>query len=82
MLSFPEAFPALIPATADKEEVELLTYKRWFHGSWPLRYFYYVTDRPCAYPLDGLRHTHELMLSKLPCFIMAINGGVLACILA
>ena len=82
MLSFPEGFPALIPATADEGEVELLTYKRWYHGSRPLHYFLTVTFQPRTTPLTDPRHEHELMFSKLPCFSMAEHGRYLAWILA
>ena len=81
MLSFPDALPALIPATADGGEVELLTYKRWYHGSRPLLYFLSVTFRLRRTPLTGPQHVHELMFSKLPCFSVTFNGRYLAWIL-
>ena len=81
MLSFTNASTALVPATADEGEVELLTYKRWYHGSRPLRYFLSVTFRPRTTPLTGPQHVHELMFSKLPCFSVTFNGRCLAWIL-
>ena len=61
--------------------MELLTYKRWYHGSRPLRYFLFVTFRPRTTTLTGPRHVHELMFSKLPCFSVAFNGRHLAWII-
>ena len=81
MLSFPDAFPALIPATADEDEVELLTYKRWYHGSLTVMLLISVTFRPRTTPLTGPQRVHELMFSELPCFSVTFNGRYLARIL-
>ena len=81
MLSFSNASTALVPATADAGEVDLLTYKRWYHGSRLLRYFLSVTFRPRTTTLTGPRHVHELMFSKLPTFSVTFNGRYLALIL-
>ena len=70
MLSFTNASTALVPATADVGEVELLTHKRWYHGSRPLRYFLSVTFRPRTTPLTDPRHEHELM-----CSVVGSPGG-------
>ena len=78
MLSFSNAFPALVPTTADARDVELLKYKRWNHESRLLHYFLSVTFRPRTTPLTGPQRVHELMFSELPCFSVTFNGRYLA----
>ena len=82
MLSLTSASPVIAMATAGVEEVVLLTYKLWYHGTRLLHYLLTVTYRPRTTPLTDPRHVHELMFSKLPCFSMAEHGRFLAWILA
>ena len=86
MLSLTTASTTLAMATAGVEEVVLLTYNAscgiMAHGIYVTFYPLHIDLAQPLSPLSGRRHVHELMFSKLPCFIMAEHGRFLAWILA